>query len=120
MAAYMVQRLGLTEDELVFYDVLETDDSAVQVLGDEALLSAVRDLIDTVWPNVTIDWTLRENVRARLHVLVRPIPHKHGYSPNKRGRATPKILEQAGALSVGWALALVLGGNTATARNYNV
>ena len=58
--------LGLSEEELAFYDALETNDSAVQVLGDETLRDIARDLVETVRGNVTIDWTLRENVRANL------------------------------------------------------
>ena len=67
------EALGLTEDELAFYDALETNDSAVQVLGDEALRDIARELVDTVRNNVTIDWTLRENVRANLRRLVKRI-----------------------------------------------
>jgi type I restriction enzyme R subunit len=58
------EQLGLTEDELAFYDALETNDSAVKVLGDETLRAIARELVATVRHNVTIDWTLRENVRA--------------------------------------------------------
>ena len=67
------ERLGLTDDELAFYDALETNDSAVQVLGDETLRAIAQELVGTVRRNVTIDWTLRENVRAQLRVLVRRI-----------------------------------------------
>ena len=63
------ERLGLNDDELAFYDALETNDSAVQVLGDETLRAIAQELVDTVRRNVTIDWTLRENVRAQLRVL---------------------------------------------------
>ena len=99
------ERLGLSEDELAFYDALETNDSAVQVLGDETLRAIARELIDTVRKNVTIDWTLRENVRAQLRVLVRRILRKHGYPPDKQEKATQTVLEQAEVLSRGWAAA---------------
>ncbi len=65
------EQLGLTDDELAFYDALETNDSAVQVLGDETLRAIARELVETVRSNVTIDWTLRENVRARYDVKLR-------------------------------------------------
>ena len=65
------EKLGLSEDELAFYDALETNDSAVKVLGDETLRTIARELVVTVRTNVTIDWTLRENVRAQLRVLER-------------------------------------------------
>ena len=98
------ERLGLTDDELAFYDALETNDSAVQVLGDETLRAIAQELVDTVRRNVTIDWTLRENVRAQLRVLVRRILRKHGYPPDKQAKATQTVLEQAEVLSEGWAV----------------
>ena len=97
------EKLGLSEDELAFYDALETNDSAVQVLGDDTLRDIARELVDTVRGNVTIDWTLRENVRANLRRLVRRILRKHGYPPDKQEKATRTVLEQAEALSAGWA-----------------
>ena len=97
------EALGLSEDELAFYDALETNDSAVQVLGDETLRTIARELVETVRGNVTIDWTLRENVRAQLRVLVKRILRKHGYPPDKQEKATRTVLEQAEVLSVGWA-----------------
>ena len=98
------ERLGLNDDELAFYDALETNDSAVQVLGDETLRAIAQELVDTVRRNVTIDWTLRENVRAQLRVLVRRILRKHGYPPDKQDKATITVLEQAEVLSEGWAV----------------
>ncbi len=97
------EKLGLSEDEVAFYDALETNDSAVQVLGDETLRGIARELVDTVRKNVTIDWTLRENVRAHLRVLVKRILRKHGYPPDKQEKATRTVLEQAEVLSAGWA-----------------
>ena len=95
-------KLGLSEDELAFYDALETNDSAVQVLGDETLRVIARELVETVRGNVTIDWTLRENVRANLRRLVKRILRKHGYPPDKQKKATQTVLEQAEVLSVDW------------------
>jgi type I restriction enzyme, R subunit len=97
------EALDLTEDELAFYDALETNDSAVKVLGDETLRTIARELVATVRSNVTIDWTLRENVRAQLRVLVKRILRKHGYPPDKQERATQTVLEQAALLSADWA-----------------
>jgi type I restriction enzyme R subunit len=97
------EELGLTEDELAFYDALETNDSAVKVLGDETLRTIARELVKTVRQNVTIDWTVRENVRAQLRVLVKRILRKHGYPPDKQEKATLTVLEQAEVLSEGWA-----------------
>jgi len=96
------EKLGLSDDELAFYDALETNDSAVKVLGDDALRDIARELVETVRRNVTIDWTLRENVRAHLRVLVKRILRKHGYPPDKQEKATQTVLEQAEVLSAGW------------------
>jgi hypothetical protein len=99
------EQLGLSKDELAFYDALETNDSAVKVLGEPALQAITRELVATVRKNVTIDWTLRENVRAQIRVLVRRILRKHGQPPDKEEKATRTALEQAEALSAGWAAA---------------
>ncbi|HSV74415.1 MAG TPA: type I restriction endonuclease subunit R [Chthonomonadales bacterium] len=97
------EELGLTEDELAFYDALETNDSAVKVLGDEALRAIARELVETVRGNVTIDWAMRDDVRARIRVLVKRILRKHRYPPDKQEKATQTVLEQAEALSEVWA-----------------
>ncbi len=97
--------LKLSEDELAFYDALETNDSAVKVLGDDTLRTIAQELVRTVRANVTIDWTLRENVRAQLRVLVKRILRKYGYPPDKQEKATETVLEQAAPLSEEWATA---------------
>jgi type I restriction enzyme R subunit len=99
------EELGLSEDELAFYDALETNDSAVQVLGEPTLKTIARELVATVHKNVTIDWTLRENVRAQLRVLVKRILRKYGYPPDKQEKATQTVLEQAALLSESWVAA---------------
>ena len=91
--------LGLSEDELAFYDALETNDSAVRVLGDDTLRAIARELVETVRRNASIDWTLQESVRADLRRLVRRVLRKHGYPPDKREAATRTVLEQAEAFS---------------------
>lgn len=98
------EKLGLTNDEIAFYDALETNDSAVKVLGDETLKMIARELVATVRKNVTIDWTIRDNVRAQLRVYVKRILRKYGYPPDKQERATQTVLEQAEVLSEGWAV----------------
>jgi type I restriction enzyme R subunit len=92
------ERLGLTEDELAFYDALEVNDSAVKVLGDETLREIARELVEAVRKNVTIDWNLRENVRARMRAIIKRILRRHGYPPDKQERATALVLEQAEAI----------------------
>ncbi len=97
------EALKLTEDELAFYDALEVNDSAVKVLGEPTLAVIARELVETVKKNVTIDWTVRENVRAQLRVIVKRVLRKHGYPPDKQEQATQTVLEQAELLSAHWA-----------------
>lgn len=89
------QELGLTDAELAFYDALETNDSAVKVLGDETLRKIARELTDTVRKNTGIDWTVKETARANLRRLVRRILRKYGYPPDKSEKATQTVLQQA-------------------------
>jgi type I restriction enzyme R subunit len=103
------EELGLNDDELAFYDALETNDSAVQVLGDDQLRVIARELVKTVKANVTIDWTMRENVQAHLRVLVKRILRKYDYPPDKAEKATRTVLEQAEVLSEGWAVGDQIG-----------
>ena len=88
-----------------FCDALEVNDSAVKVLGDETLKTIARELVATVQKNTTIDWTVRENVRAHLRVLVKRILRKYGYPPDLQKKATDTVLEQAEVLSANWVTA---------------
>ena len=97
------EELGLSSDELAFYDALETNDSAVKVLGDEKLRTIAIELLETVHDNVTIDWTMKESVRANLRRLVKRILRKYGYPPDKQAKAAETVLEQAEVLSESWA-----------------
>jgi type I restriction enzyme R subunit len=97
------QALGLTEDEVAFYDALEVNDSAVKVLGDDTLRTIARELVRAVKSNATIDWTVRENVRAQMRVIVKRILRKYGYPPDKQEKATQTVLEQAEVLAEEWA-----------------
>ena len=99
------QELGLNEDELAFYDALETNDSAVQVLGDETLRTIAKELVETVRRNATIDWTVRESVRAGMRNAVRRVLRKYKYPPDKQDKAVDTVIEQAELLSEEWAVA---------------
>ncbi|HEV2485595.1 MAG TPA: type I restriction endonuclease subunit R [Terracidiphilus sp.] len=99
------EELGLNEDELAFYDALEVNDSAVQVLGDACLRTIAKELVENVRKNASIDWTQRESVQAKLRVIVKRILKKYGYPPDKQEKATQTVLEQAEVLSEGWATA---------------
>ena len=97
------QNLGLSDDELAFYDALEVNDSAVKLLGDETLRAIARDLVETVRRTVTIDWTVKESVRAKLRVTVKRLLKKHGYPPDKQEEAIITILQQSELLCKDWA-----------------
>ena len=81
-----------------FYDALEVNDSAVQVLGDKTLRIIAQELVKAVHNSVKIDWTLRENVRAQMRVMIKRILRRYGYPPDKQARATELVLEQAAVL----------------------
>ncbi len=99
------EQLGLTAEETAFYDALEVNDSAVAVLGDQTLRMIAQELVRAVRNNVTIDWTVRENVRAHLRSLVKRILRRYGYPPDKQEKATQTVLEQAEVLCRDWAAA---------------
>ena len=96
------EKLELSEEDLAFYDALETNDSAVKILGDETLCAIAKELVRTVRGNVTIDWTVKESVRAKLRVMVKRVLRKYGYPPDKQEKATRTVLEQAELLCDEW------------------
>ncbi len=89
------ERLGLPDDVLAFYDALATNESTVQVLGDEHLRVIARELVETVRKNVSIDWTLRESARANLRRMLRRTLNLHGYPPDQQEQAIRTVVEQA-------------------------
>jgi len=97
------EKLKLTEDEIAFYDALEVNDSAVKILGDDTLQQIAKELVVSIRENVTIDWTKRENVRAKLRLAVKKILKKYGYPPDKQEKATQTVLEQAELIAKYWA-----------------
>ena len=96
------ESLGLTDDEVAFYDALETNDSAVKILGDKVLCEIARELVQTIRNNVTVDWSVREDRRAHIKRLVKRILKKNGYPPDKQEKATETVLEQAETLCGEW------------------
>jgi len=92
------ESLGLTEDEIAFYDALGVNDSAVKILGDAILKTIAHELVTAVRRNVSVDWTVRENAKAHIRVIVRRILRKYGYPPDKQEKATQTVLEQAEVL----------------------
>lgn len=96
------EELGLSDDEIAFYDALEVNDSAVQVLGDDTLKTIAQELVTAVRRSVSIDWNVRENARAQIRVIVKRILRKYGYPPDKQEKATQTVLEQAEVLCADW------------------
>ncbi len=95
--------LKLTEDEAAFYDALADNESAKQVMGDQALAEIARDLTKTIRESVTIDWTVRANVQAAIRVKVRRILRLRGYPPDQQARAVETVMRQAELLAANWA-----------------
>lgn len=89
------EEMGLSEDELAFYDALAQSKSAVEILGDGRLRAIARDLVKSVRESATIDWNLRESVRAGIRLKIKKLLKKHGYPPDATERATEQVLEQA-------------------------
>ncbi|MCB9489691.1 MAG: DUF3387 domain-containing protein, partial [Deltaproteobacteria bacterium] len=95
------EQLGLSDDEVAFYDALEVNDSAVKVLGDDTLKVIARELVEAVRKNATIDWNLKESAKAKMRVIIRRLLRKHGYPPDKQDTATETVIKQAELLCRG-------------------
>ncbi len=102
--------LGLDFREFAFYTALEVNDSAVAVLGDEILRHIARELVDTIRKNSSIDWTVRENVQAKMRIAVKKILRKHGYPPDMEAKATDTVIEQA----------KMMAGEFSKTKEYNI
>ena len=87
--------LGLTDDEVAFYDALAANESAVRALGNDQLKVIAAELITQVRKSATIDWTLRESARAKIRVIVKRILNKYGYPPDLQDLAVQTVLQQA-------------------------
>ncbi len=104
-AAGRGEKMGLSDDELAFYDALADNESAVDVMGDEQLRIIAHELVDVVRRNATIDWSVRDSTRAHLRVLVKRILRQYGYPPDLQQAATENVLEQAEQLCEFWVAA---------------
>jgi type I restriction enzyme R subunit len=98
------ENLGLTDDEVAFYDALAANESAVKAMGDDKLKVIAAELITQVRKSVTIDWTLRESARAKIRVMVKRILNKYGYPPDLQEEAVKTVLAQAELLCADWAV----------------
>ncbi|MBS0368376.1 MAG: type I restriction endonuclease subunit R [Proteobacteria bacterium] len=104
-AASRGEELGLTEDEIRFYDALADNESAVRELSDETLKKIAHELTDNLRKNLTVDWSERESVRAKLRLMVKRILRKYKYPPDQQEGAVELVLQQAKALGEVWMVA---------------
>ena len=96
--------LGLTNEEIAFYDALANNESAVQAMGDDKLRVIAAELVTQVRKSVTIDWTLREGSQAKIRVMVKRILNRFGYPPDLQDEAVKTVLAQANLLCAEWAV----------------
>jgi type I restriction enzyme R subunit len=96
------EKLGITEEELAFYDALAENESAVEVMGDKQLAFIAHELMKMIQQNVTIDWTVKQSARAHIRVMVRRILRKYGYPPDMQEKATETVLQQAELIAADW------------------
>lgn len=104
-AAERGEHLGLSADELAFYDALASNEASIRELGDEILRKIGCELTDRLRKSNSVDWYLRESVRARLRLMVKTILKKSKYPPDGQDAATELVLQQAEQLSAAWAAA---------------
>ena len=96
------EELGLTKDELAFYDAVAKNESAKDLLGDEVLMKLARVLVERVKANASIDWTVKESVKKKLKVIVKRTLRQYGYPPDLQKLATETVLSQAEMLAEFW------------------
>ena len=101
-AAARGEQLGLTEDEVRFYDALANNESAVRELTDETLKKIAHELAENLRKNLTVDWSARESVQAKLRLMVKRILRKYKYPPDQQDAAVELVLQQAKALGEAW------------------
>ncbi len=101
-AASRGEEMGLTEDEVRFYDALANNESAVRELSDETLKKIAHELTENLRQNITVDWSARESVRAKLRLMVKRILRKYKYPPDQQEGAVELVLQQAEALGEAW------------------
>lgn len=101
-AARRGEALGLGEDEVKFYDALANNEAAVLELGDETLKKIAHELTENLRANISVDWSQRESVRAKLRIMVKRILRKYKYPPDQAEDAVQLVLQQAEALGEEW------------------
>ena len=101
-AANRGEQLGLTEDEVKFYDALANNESAMRLMNDEILKKIAHELTESLRQNIKVDWNERESVRASLRLMVRRILRKYKYPPDQQDGAVELVLQQVQALGEEW------------------
>lgn len=101
-AARRGEALGLGDDEVKFYDALANNEAAVLELGDETLKKIAHELTENLRANISVDWSQRESVRAKLRIMVKRILRKYKYPPDQAEDAVQLVLQQAEALGEEW------------------
>ena len=96
------EELGLNDDELAFYDALANNEASVKELGDEILKKIAHELTEKLRKNVSVDWSVRESVRAKLRLMVKQILRRYKYPPDMQEEAIELVLRQAETLSAAW------------------
>ena len=96
------EELGLNADELAFYDALANNEEAVREMGDEILKKIAHELAESLRQNISVDWSVRDNVRAKLRLMVKRILRKYKYPPDRTEAAVQLVLDQAETLSAEW------------------
>ncbi len=102
-AAARGEQLGLTEDEVRFYDALANNESAVRELTDETLKKIAHELAENLRKNLSVDWSARESVQVKLRLMVKCILRKYKHPPDQQDAAVELVLQQAKALGEAWA-----------------
>jgi type I restriction enzyme R subunit len=97
--ANRAEQLGLTADELAFYDAIRTNESAVVNLGDDTLKAIAHELVEIVRRDAKTDWAVKEQVRAKLRATIKRLLRKYGYPPDQADGATALVLAQAEAIA---------------------
>ena len=95
------QQLGLSDAEIALYDAIIQNDSAILEMGDETLKTIARELVATIRSSATLDWTVKESVRARMRSRIKRLLAKYKYPPDKREQAVQLVIEQAEQLATG-------------------
>ena len=98
------KELGLNHDELAFYDALANNESAVRELGDDVLKLIANELTEKLRRSTSVDWQVRESVRAKLRNLVRVVLRRYKYPPDQQKAAIELVLRQAEVLSEMWSV----------------